>query len=212
MDLPHEMVESSAPSLEIVSLVGLRSLKNLPMVIDCLPKSARLKELIIVGVPKFMASSRIESWPFRSLRILEIDVSMEWSREASDAIKETVDGILQGCSNSLIWLNLRGLEMWECLPESIQHLTAHSFLWLTNFGIEELPEWFENLSSLEGLYLSSCKKLRRLPSMDAMHRLTKLQKLSIQDCPQLCIESEWHKISHIPMIWLDDRRIPSHDQ
>lgn len=80
------------PSLKIVSLVGLGSLKNLPLVINCPAKSAHLKELILAGVPNFMASSRIESWSFRSSSRLEIDSCMEyWLRQASGAIKERRD-------------------------------------------------------------------------------------------------------------------------
>lgn len=59
--------------------------------------------------------------------------------------------------------------MWECLPESIQHLTAHSFLWLTNFGMEELAEWFENRSSLEGIYLSVDAKVKYSRLSPVMH-------------------------------------------
>ncbi|KAG6394480.1 hypothetical protein SASPL_145066 [Salvia splendens] len=36
------------------------------------------------------------------LKELEIDVSVEWSIESSDAIRETVEGMLQACCNSLI--------------------------------------------------------------------------------------------------------------
>ncbi|XP_057781443.1 putative disease resistance protein RGA4 [Salvia miltiorrhiza] len=125
---------------------------------------------------------------------------------------ETVDGILQGCCHSLNDLSLMGMESWEWLPESIQHLTALSKLKLDNFGMEELPEWFANLSSLEHLSLCYCKRLRRLPSMDAMRRLTTLRFLDIKGCPELVIkseatDSEWPKVSHIPYIYIDGSKI-----
>ncbi|XP_057781493.1 putative disease resistance protein RGA3 [Salvia miltiorrhiza] len=122
---------------------------------------------------------------------------------------ETVDGILQGCCHSLYELYLWGMESWECMPESIQHLTALTSLCLIDFGMEELPEWFGNLSSLKSLQLYNFKRLRRLPSMDAMRRLTTLKRLVIKRCPELVIKSEadyeWPKVSHIPHIEIDDR-------
>ncbi|XP_057781441.1 putative disease resistance protein RGA3 isoform X2 [Salvia miltiorrhiza] len=121
---------------------------------------------------------------------------------------ETVDAILQGCRHSLHKLYLKGMESWECMPESIQHLTSLYFLCLRDFGMEELPEWLGNLSSLKELNLFNCKRLRRLPSMDAMRCLTTLKVLFIEDCPELVIESEatdseWPKLSHIPSIYID---------
>ncbi|XP_057781465.1 putative disease resistance protein RGA3 [Salvia miltiorrhiza] len=121
---------------------------------------------------------------------------------------ETVDAILQGCCHSLHKLYLKGMESWECMPESVQHLTSLYELSLEDFGMEELPEWLGNLSSLKELNLDNCKRLRRLPSMDAMRRLTTLKVLFIEDCPELVIESEatdseWPKLSHIPSIYID---------
>ncbi|XP_057778371.1 disease resistance protein RGA2-like [Salvia miltiorrhiza] len=101
-------------------------------------------------------------------------------------------------------LTLKGMESWECLPESIQLLTALFKLSLHDFGMEELPEWFGNLSSLNWLDLYNCKRLRRLPSVDAMRRLTTLEQLEIWDCPELVIQSEavdseWPKVSPYPL-------------
>ncbi|XP_057781683.1 disease resistance protein RGA2-like [Salvia miltiorrhiza] len=187
--------------LEELGLVNLSSLKNLGRVIECLPRLPRLTQLQIRGVTKLMATCGLEISPFPSLRRISIDVSMG---------VETVDAILQGCCHSLDKLDLIGMESCECLPESIQYLTALSVLVLKNFGMEELPEWFGNLSSLETLSLWNCKRLRRLPSMDAMQRLTTLKKLNIMDCPELVIkreaaDSEWPKLSHIPRILIDGR-------
>ncbi|XP_057781732.1 putative disease resistance protein RGA3 [Salvia miltiorrhiza] len=197
--LPCEMLGFS---LEEISLEGLSSLKNLPKVFGSLSKSLSLKNLSIVGVPKFMANCYVETPHFPNLRDVELGVSM--------SSMEAVDGILQECCHSLNKLILLGMESCECLPESIQLLTALSELWLFDFGMEELPEWFGNLSSLKELYLYNCKRLRRLPSMDAMHRLTTLKLLWIRDCPELVIkreaaDSEWPKVSHIPEIYINGR-------
>ncbi|XP_057781718.1 disease resistance protein RGA2-like [Salvia miltiorrhiza] len=201
--LEHLPCEMLGFSLEKLSLVELSSLKNLPRLIDCLPKLPRLTELRVEGVPKFMATCGLEISPFPSLRRISIDVSMG---------VETVDAILQGCCHSLYSLTLTGMESRECLLESIQLLTALSRLKLNNFGMKELPEWFGNLSSLKELWLCNCKRLRRLPSMDAMHRLTTLKKLYIMGSPELVIksdaaDSEWPKVSHIPNINIDRQKL-----
>lgn len=197
------MVGSQAPLLKKVTLMDLKSLENLASFLDCLAQSPLLEELTIVGIPKFISSSGVEIWPFRKLTKLEIDVSRGWSSETCVALKETVDDVLQNCCSSLGELVLMGTQIWECVPESIQNLTALDSLELENFEIEELPEWFERLWSLKRLCLSNCTKLRSLPSRDAMQRLTKLKELRIRDCPEFRIESERHKIFHGTSIYFN---------
>ncbi|KAG6393638.1 hypothetical protein SASPL_147882 [Salvia splendens] len=188
VEFPRQMLESWAPTMATLDLEGLRSLENLPMLIDCLAKSNHLKRMRIAGVPNFKATGSVKRWGLGSLEKLNIDVSVEWSRENSGAIEDAVDGMLQGCCNSLYELIVRGVEDWEWLPQSIQHLTAIQRLELKNVGVEELPQWFENLSSLFELCLVGCNKLRRLPSVDALRRLN---QLVIKDCTELSIDPEW---------------------
>ncbi|XP_057772250.1 probable disease resistance protein RPP1 [Salvia miltiorrhiza] len=199
MVLPRQMLESWAPTIECLELKGLSSLKNLPMVIGCLAKAAHLTNLKIVGVP--IAS--VKSWALGRSRELVIDVSEELSMESSVGMKEPVDALLQGCCNSLTNFTLRGVQNWEWLPESIQHLTALNVLNLHNLGVEELPEWLGNLPSLRSLTLNSCNKLRHLPSCwDA------LEVLYIEDCGELHIDpAEWHNNSPNLTIWVDGRQI-----
>ncbi|XP_047981113.1 leucine-rich repeat-containing protein 7-like [Salvia hispanica] len=216
MEWPCEMLESWAPTIEELKLEGLRRLKNLPMLIDCLAKSStRLGRLAIKGVPKLMAvsSASVESWDLSRLVSLHIDVSVEWSKEASVGIAEIVEGILQRCCNSLLELQLKGVENWGWLPQSIQHLTVLEWLTLENIGVEELPQsiqhlaaerldlenigveelpqWLGNLSSLKELNIYSCNKLKRLSFVDALNHPSKLEELHIKDCPELRIDSEW---------------------
>ncbi|XP_057772127.1 disease resistance protein RGA2-like [Salvia miltiorrhiza] len=207
MVLPRQMLESWAPTIESLELWGLSSLQNLPMVIECLAKAVSLRMLTIIGVPKlFMCTDSVKSWGLGCLKRLEIDVSWEWSMESSVGIKQTVDALLQPCCNSLTWLVLRGVENWEWLPESIQHLTALYRLELHNLGVEELPEWLGNLPSLRELRLYRCNKLRRLPSCwgDA------LEDLVIRDCGELRIDpipAEWHNNFPNLTVWVDGRKI-----
>ncbi|XP_047956182.1 putative disease resistance protein RGA4 [Salvia hispanica] len=210
MELPRQMLELWAPTIESIQLVGLRCLANLPMLsyprlrrlkisgvphlpllMDCLAKSSPLlTDLTIRGIPKLMSAGIVESWDLGRLKNLNIDVSVEWSEESSIAINETVNGILEGCCNSLTHLTLRGVENWKWLPQSIQRLTSLTRLKLENIGIEELPQWFGNLSDLRMLCLYDCTKLRCLPSVDALKPLTKLKEIQFPDCPKLSIDSE----------------------
>lgn len=102
-------------------------------------------------------------------------------------------------SSTVLELGLYGLPQENCLPHQLQHLTTLTNLQLHDFGVEVLPDWLGNLASLQRLYIGSCEKLRCLPSMDAMRRLTKLISLDIRGCPLLmeAPESEQSKISHI---------------
>ncbi|GKU85509.1 hypothetical protein SLEP1_g177 [Rubroshorea leprosula] len=109
-------------------------------------------------------------------------------------------------------LQLYGWEKLSQLPHQIQHLTALRGLSVSRFdGVEVLPEWLRNLSSLEYLVVKSCKNLKQLPSAEAFRRLSKLQTLHIYDCPLLeerCAKesgSEWSKISHIPNIRINGK-------
>ncbi|XP_047966193.1 putative disease resistance protein RGA3 [Salvia hispanica] len=198
VELPPQMLDLWAPTIEFLQLEELRSLKNLPMLIDCLSKSStRLNELRIVGVPNLMAAGSVESSGLGSLSKLVIDVSVNWSREDCDAIEHTVDALLEGCRDSLSRLKLRGVENCEWLPQSIQHLTALDSLKLENVGVQEFPLWFGDLSCLSKLSIHGCKKVRSLPSVNALKSLTQLKRLEIKDCRELHIDSEWHNHRHL---------------
>ncbi|XP_047969824.1 putative disease resistance protein RGA3 [Salvia hispanica] len=187
MELPCQILESSAPTIKILILVELRSLKNLPMLIDCLAKSSPcLEQLIIKGVPNFMASGSIESWDLGRLMKLKIDVSVEWSMENSVAIGETVEGMLQDCGNSLKVLHLKGVENWEWVPQSFQHFTALSELKLENIGVQELPQYIQHLTALSGLELENIggeELPQSIQHLTALSWLT-LKHMEIQELPQ----------------------------
>ncbi|KAL6138626.1 hypothetical protein ACLB2K_063907 [Fragaria x ananassa] len=102
-------------------------------------------------------------------------------------------------------LSIYGWPKLKSLPQQIQHLTPLTFLRIESFeGVEAIPDWLGNLASLKILQFRHCENLMFLPSVQAMRRLTKLERLSIHKCPLLwerCTEEsgpEWPKISHIP--------------
>ncbi|RXI06046.1 hypothetical protein DVH24_018088 [Malus domestica] len=93
----------------------------------------------------------------------------------------------------------------KSLPQQIQHSASLTELTIWRFdGLEALPEWLGNLTSLTKLKIVFCENLMYLPTVEAMQRLTKLHDLEIGWCPRLserCDKDsgpEWPKISHIP--------------
>ncbi|KAL8048974.1 hypothetical protein ABFX02_07G102700 [Erythranthe guttata] len=218
-ELTNLPIELCAESLESLTLRGLMNLRMTmgTLIGYCMQKMPRLSELRIVDVPTTNNPWEIVgSVTLGNLRDLTISCD-EYSVSA-------VDAILKASAKSLHRLTLLGTEHSRELPGQLQHLTALSELGLYDFGeMEELSDWLignnnnNNLSSsLQILHLSRCKKLRYLPSKEAMLHLTKLY---ISNCPMLHIKggdsdygSEWPKISHIPYVVLDWVQIPTHAQ
>ncbi|BFG13844.1 hypothetical protein CerSpe_001180 [Prunus speciosa] len=91
----------------------------------------------------------------------------------------------------------------KSLPQQIQHLTTSlTSLEIDSFdGVEALPKWLGNLTSLNILRISQCKNLVSLPAVEVMQHLTKLQELVIDTCPHLRVRSALKSgLSHIPRI------------
>ncbi|XP_027119988.1 putative disease resistance RPP13-like protein 1 [Coffea arabica] len=113
--------------------------------------------------------------------------------------------------SSLVSLFLVGQHHWNSLPEELQHLTALKEMTLYDFGIEVLPDWIGNLSSIQSLALSNCRKLESFPSKEIMEGLKNMEYLDIEDCNLLARkwmlqnepDSEWFKVSHIKLVILD---------
>ncbi|KAF3952603.1 hypothetical protein CMV_021860 [Castanea mollissima] len=81
---------------------------------------------------------------------------------------------------SLQHLQLKGWPKLKSIPDNIQGLTALKILYISGFdGMETLPEWLGNLSSLQTLGIYHCNNLMYLPTAQAMRRLTKLETLDI---------------------------------
>ncbi|XP_058209384.1 uncharacterized protein LOC131322165 [Rhododendron vialii] len=104
-------------------------------------------------------------------------------------------------------LSLEGWPKLKFLPDQLRHLTSLRKLEISDFnGLEALPEWLGNFSSLESLTLRLCMNLTRLPSLETFRLLKNLQSLAIFRCPLLkkrCEEErgeELSKIAHIPSL------------
>ncbi|CAI9270923.1 unnamed protein product [Lactuca saligna] len=61
----------------------------------------------------------------------------------------------------LHYLELRGWDHWESMPEEIQHLTSLTWLQIIDFRIQELPMWLTNMSSIRNLWFYECKGLNK---------------------------------------------------
>ncbi|KAL4631901.1 hypothetical protein ACB092_04G012100 [Castanea dentata] len=111
---------------------------------------------------------------------------------------------------SLKKLILLGRPTLNSLPNGIQLFTALEELQIVNFnGMEALPDWLSDLSSLQKLSLYYCKKLMYLPIL----HLTNLKHLHIFYCRNLKKRyakgsgAEWLQIAHVPNISIDRERI-----
>ncbi|XP_022761326.1 putative disease resistance protein RGA3 [Durio zibethinus] len=110
---------------------------------------------------------------------------------------------IQHLRASLKDLHLIGWRKLKSLPHQLQQLTALKVLAIEWFhGLEALPEWLSNLSSLEELGIISCDNLMHLPSLEVLPSLT----VQTSRCPRLkkkCTEMsnlQGSKISHISEI------------
>ena len=84
-------------------------------------------------------------------------------------------------------------------------------------GLKALPRWLlhgTTSNTLHQLYISDCPNFKAL-SETGLQKLTHLQKLEIDDCPELIERckpetgEDWQKIAHIPEIYLDGEKISS---
>jgi len=108
---------------------------------------------------------------------------------------------------SLRSLTLWGLPALTCLPESMQRLTSLQFLnWVDCHC--QLPESLGELPALRKFWIQNCPTLTSLPHF--IQRLPVLEELRIATCPELykrCQEGvgqDWHLVSHIPDLELDE--------
>nr|XP_011468079.1 PREDICTED: putative disease resistance protein RGA3 isoform X1 [Fragaria vesca subsp. vesca]XP_011468080.1 PREDICTED: putative disease resistance protein RGA3 isoform X1 [Fragaria vesca subsp. vesca] len=182
----QELTIGECPNLETISSFDkLTSLRDLEIV-SC----SRLKSL-----PSGLAMAS----PHVFTRLKTLEIGPFWRELDSFPAFQVLPQLER--------LSIYGWPKLKSLPQQIQHLTSLSFLWIHSFeGVEAIPEWLGNLASLEFLSFRNCKNLMFLPSVQAMRCLTKLETLSIHNCPLLterCTKEsgpEWPKISHIRLI------------
>ncbi|GKV06772.1 hypothetical protein SLEP1_g18616 [Rubroshorea leprosula] len=146
------------------------SFKNCPNLVSFQAELKELHSLTVVGCPNSVGFLKESLGCCTRLKRLEIG-------RFSEELEEFPS--LSSIPASLEDLTLRGWGKLTHLPQ-IQHLTALEELNIFKFsGMESLPDWFNNLSSLRRLYITDCpNKLK-----------------------ERCTEGsgpDWPKISHIP--------------
>ncbi|KAK4383194.1 hypothetical protein Sango_2798900 [Sesamum angolense] len=198
-DILSPMVLESCTSLEILQLSRCHNLVSFPIDFRSLPSG--LFMLDISQCP------RLRSLPKGGISCLsgltELLIGPFSEEVGSASFYEIFRGIQQ--LQSLVKLELYGWPQFESLPDHLQHLTTLKEFRIYNFGMEALPEWIRNLASLKRLGLHTCKRIKHLPSKEALPNLT---DLTIEECPELSErckpdQSEWHNISHISTIKLE---------
>lgn len=103
-------------------------------------------------------------------------------------------------------LKILGDSSLRTLPEVTPCLPSLRYLHLHLVGLEILPEWLEQLTTLEEFRIFFCPNLTSLPK--SIQKLTALKKLTIRGCPRLaesCQGEDAHKIRHIPEVVLDNK-------
>ncbi|XP_034673157.1 putative disease resistance protein RGA3 isoform X1 [Vitis riparia] len=179
---------------------GLRSLNSLQQlqIVDCLnleflskgmESLIELRILIINDCPSLVSLSH----GIKLLTALEVLVIGNCQK------LESMDGEAEG-------------------QEDIQSFGSLQILFFENLPqLEALPRWLlhgPTSNTLHQLHILDCPSLRALPE-SGLQKLVYLQKLKIEDCPELIgrckpeTGEDWQKIAHIPKIYLDGEKIAS---
>ncbi|TYH81361.1 hypothetical protein ES332_D03G195100v1 [Gossypium tomentosum] len=195
---PHQLQHLTA--LEDLTMSGFHEIEALP---EWLGNLSSLKRLYLSRFRK------LKSFPHQLQLLSTLKYLTIEEFQGIEAFPEWL-----GKLSSLRYLYLSGFGKLKSLPHQLQLPSALEDLTMSRFHeIEALPELLGNLSSLRRLHINSCNKLMYLPSVDVMRSLSKLKTIDILMCPQLetrCEREsgpEWSKISHIPQIIINGRRI-----
>ncbi|CAI9103146.1 OLC1v1001592C1 [Oldenlandia corymbosa var. corymbosa] len=180
---------------------------------DCGELTAPLCSLVGSSVKSLTIRCCPRFWPkdLHHLIGLEELTLKSWGCEGDEELMPWPYPTISGASDhnlvsSLTSLTLDGggLPKVKSLPSEIQFLSCLTTLGICGFeGLEILPEWLGNLTSLHGLRLQMCPNLKQLPSTELLQRLTYLDITGGGELSNRCKEgsgSEWHKIAHIPRL------------
>ncbi|XP_017984768.1 PREDICTED: putative disease resistance RPP13-like protein 1 [Theobroma cacao] len=190
--------------LQQISLRGCLNLLRLP---EALPNLHHLQRLTIGGCPRVQNSIGERGFP-ANLTTLEINdpniskVVMEWGLHRLTSLADLhIDG-----SNCADAVSFPQEEIGMKLPPSLTHLTIQNFKNLRKLS----SNGFQNLTSLQLLWIINCPKLKSIPRKEL---LPSLSQLWIRDCPVLkkrCKRDkgkQWSNIAHIPEVRIDCRFI-----
>nr|POF21296.1 putative disease resistance protein rga4 [Quercus suber] len=110
---------------------------------------------------------------------------------------------------TLLSLHFNKLPKLVSLPMGLQYVSSLQNLQIWQCrSLIAIPEWICKLISLQSLHIWDCPNLESLP--EGIGALTSLQTLQILQCPILLkrckkqIGEDWHKISHIPNLEVEE--------
>ncbi|XP_048422941.1 uncharacterized protein LOC103961661 isoform X2 [Pyrus x bretschneideri] len=204
------------PELNIYSISTLEeiSLRDCTSLVEL--KIERCKNLISladVDVTSLQSLSRLRIRNCQKLQYLStgLHTLTRLKRLEIGGLWEELDSFPVPQIQSSDWLEFGGWPKLKSLPQVIHHSTSPvTHLTIHDCdGLETLPEWLGDLTSLYQLEIYNCMNLNSLPSIQAMQRLTRLEHLIISGCPILkercamLTGTEWPKISDIPYADLD---------
>ncbi|GLT27380.1 hypothetical protein SLA2020_023840 [Shorea laevis] len=229
-EFPHQIQNPNLTALKRVSIVDFKEMETLPqwlgnlsslkslciwrcLCLKYLPSGllffTTLERLFIYKCPN-LVSANVEEFLGGLARLKTL-----WIGSFSEELEEFPSlSSIHNLGTSLEELHLFGWAKLTQLPHQIKHLIALRVLSIFFFhGLEALPEWLGNLSSLQDLCIRQCENLKYLPSAECFRHLSKLKFLEILKCPELetrCRKEsglEWYKISHIPTIRINGEDI-----
>ncbi|KAK7392889.1 hypothetical protein VNO78_21339 [Psophocarpus tetragonolobus] len=187
------------PDKEISNLTSLEDLRFFSC--DNLESLSEGIQLSSLKTLSFVGCERLKSSSFHNIPNLE-NLAIEDCGKLEMAM-----GLGNQIPNlTLKYLFLARLPQLVTLPQWLQGSmnTLHSLVIISCKNLEVLPEWLPSLIFFKQLGIQDCPKLLSLPNN--MHRLTNLEHLVINGCPELCkryqpkVGQDWHKISHIKKV------------
>ncbi|XVF18422.1 hypothetical protein REPUB_Repub11eG0020100 [Reevesia pubescens] len=201
--------ESGLPTssnLTELSIYGFGKLEALP---NCMHNFTSLQSLTLGGCsveisfPEAGLPTNLESLDISSSPKFWRSLLLEWGLHRLTSLKTVfIEG--GGCSDVVSFPREEELEMM--LPSSLTEIHIEDFKNLKCLS----SKGFQNLTSLQQLFLWKCPKLTSLPAKDMLFSLS---QLLILECPLLkegCKRDkgrEWSKIAHIPFVQIDDEMI-----
>ncbi|GAB2271511.1 hypothetical protein Dimus_006347 [Dionaea muscipula] len=185
--------------------LGITSCRNLDL-------KRRLEEERVSGSGEYRIAESVLRLPRLRRYVVGGNGINENEEEQPDHFVPDISPLLT--MKSIRLLGLVGWPKLKSLPDQLRRFTVLETLTIMGFdGLEEMPEWIGELSSLFRFTIIRCRNLRHLPSRTVMLGMKKLESIQIWNCPILAegcakdVGPEWHKISHIKYIEVDGQTI-----
>ncbi|XP_058182528.1 putative disease resistance protein RGA4 [Rhododendron vialii] len=217
---------NSIDETEAVAVNGSTSLQQLLIrgcpELMCLPKGLlqpTLEDMVISWCPKLETPNPDALRSLTSLKQLEIRDCPNWGRGWEEGLFCTTNVRILSLGDfgeeyiKLPWPSTSAPSQPSTSAPSPpwRHLTSVKNLRLYGWPeVKSLPDQLEHLPALIDFIIRGFSGLESLP--ECLRNLSSLKYLGIFDCPLLekrCEKGgeDWHKIAHIPRIYIDNRKI-----